>query len=81
MERFNDGKNFTLAVDTDVLEFIKPVPRLQAIHGTDSPDWILIFDPLDRDDIGNLTCKVHRIPLIICNAFVFARSFDRYEFT
>jgi hypothetical protein len=57
LERFNDGKNFTLAVDTDVLQFNQPVPRLQAIHGTDSSDWYLIFDPLDRDDIGNLTCK------------------------
>ena len=57
MERFNDGKNFTLAVDTDVLQFNKPVPRLQAIHVTDTPDWYLIFDPLDRDDIGNLTCE------------------------
>jgi len=58
LERFNDGKNFTLAVDTDVLQFNQPVPRLQAIHGTDSPDWFLIFDPLDRDDIGNLTCRL-----------------------
>lgn len=82
LERFNDGKNFTLAVDTDVLQFIKPVPRLQAIHGTDSPDWVLIFDPLDRDDIGNLTCKFQRIEAIIDNSlFFFCRSFDRYEFT
>ncbi|CAF4310407.1 unnamed protein product, partial [Adineta steineri] len=58
LERFNDGKNFTLAVDTDVLQFNQPIPRLQAIHGTDSPDWYLIFDPLDRDDIGNLTCRL-----------------------
>ncbi|CAF1399454.1 unnamed protein product [Rotaria sordida] len=58
LERFNDGKNFTLAVDTDVLQFNQPVPRLQAIHGTDSSDWFLIFDPLDRDDIGNLTCRL-----------------------
>lgn len=59
LERFNDGKNFTLAVDTDVLQFNQPVPRLQAIHGTDSPDWFLIFEPIDRDDIGNLTCKLN----------------------
>ncbi|CAF3468761.1 unnamed protein product, partial [Rotaria sp. Silwood2] len=58
LERFNDGKNFTLAVDTDVLQFNQPVPRLQAIHGTDSSDWQLIFDPLDRDDFGNLTCRL-----------------------
>ena len=57
LERFNDGKNFTLAVDTDVLQFNQPVPRLQAIHVTETPDWYLIFDPLDRDDIGNLTCN------------------------
>lgn len=57
LERFNDGKNFTLAVDTDVLQFNQPVPRLQAIHATETPDWYLIFDPLDRDDIGNLTCN------------------------
>jgi hypothetical protein len=57
LERFNDGKNFTLAVDTDVLQFNQPVPRLQAIHTTETSDWFLIFDPLDRDDIGNLTCE------------------------
>ncbi|CAF0968482.1 unnamed protein product [Rotaria magnacalcarata] len=58
LKRFNDGKNFTLAVDTDVLQFNQPVPRLHAIHATESSDWVLIFDPLDRDDIGNLTCRL-----------------------
>ena len=47
-------------MDTDVLQFNQPVPRLQAIHTTETSDWFLIFDPLDRDDIGNLTCKQNR---------------------
>lgn len=58
LDRLNDGKNFTLAVDTDVLQFNQPIPRLQAIHHTDTADWLLVFDPLDRDDIGNLTCRL-----------------------
>lgn len=82
LERFNDGKNFTLAVDTDVLQFNQPVPRLQAIHATDSPDWFLIFDPLDRDDIGNLTCRMKfEGELIFLRFCFFDRSFDRYEST
>ena len=31
---------------------------LFAEHDMDSSDWYLIFDPLDREDYGELTCML-----------------------
>ncbi|CAF0747085.1 unnamed protein product [Didymodactylos carnosus] len=56
--RMNDGKNFTIAMDNAVFQFNQPVPRLYASHQIDTSDWYLTFTPLDRDDIGNLTCAL-----------------------
>jgi hypothetical protein len=56
LERRNDGKVFYLATNNDVFQFKNPIQRLWAIHELNSHDWFLVFNPLDRDDIGNLTC-------------------------
>lgn len=58
LDRQNDGKSFFLAVNTRVFQFKTPFERLRALHDPNSNDWFLIFDPLDRDDIGNLTCTL-----------------------
>lgn len=56
LQRQNDGKVFYLATNNDVFQFNNPVQRLYATHELNSNDWYLVFNPLDRDDIGNLTC-------------------------
>ncbi|RNA03685.1 lachesin [Brachionus plicatilis] len=56
LHRQNDGKIFYLATNNDVFQFKNPIQRLWAHHELNSQDWYLHFDPLDRDDIGNLTC-------------------------
>ena len=58
MHRFNDGKKFFLATDDQVFQFWQPTRRLYAEHTIDSTDWYLIFDPLDREDYGDLTCML-----------------------
>ena len=56
LKRFNDGKEFYLATNNNVFQFKNPTPRLFAYHDVFSNKWLLKFAPLDRDDIGNLTC-------------------------
>lgn len=56
LQRQNDGKVFYLATNNDVFQFNNPIQRLWARHELNSNDWYLYFNPLDRDDIGNLTC-------------------------
>lgn len=56
LKRENDRKTITLAINNDVFQFQSPIMRLRAYHELNSNDWFLIFNPLDRDDIGNLTC-------------------------
>lgn len=56
LERANDGKIFYLATNNEVFQFKNPQQRLWAMHELNSQDWFLMFKPLDRDDIGNLTC-------------------------
>ena len=56
LQRQNDGKVFYLATNNDVFQFKNPIQRLFAYHELNSNDWYLEFNPLDRDDIGNLTC-------------------------
>ncbi len=56
LQRQNDGKVFYLATNNDVFQFKNPIQRLFAHHELNSNDWYLEFNPLDRDDIGNLTC-------------------------
>ena len=56
--RQNDGKQFFLALNTMVFQFTTPIQRLHAFHDIKSSDWYLMFDPLDRDDIGNLSCSI-----------------------
>jgi hypothetical protein len=56
LQRTNDGKVFYLATNNDVFQFKNPIQRLWAYHELNSQDWYLTFNPLDRDDIGNLTC-------------------------
>ena len=56
LKRFNDGKEFYIATDSQVYQFRSPVPRLFAYHELNSNKWSIKFDPLDRDDFGNLTC-------------------------
>ena len=56
LHRQNDGKVFYLATNNDVFQFKNPIQRLWAYHELNSHDWFLYFNPLDRDDIGNLTC-------------------------
>lgn len=56
LNRQNDGKVFYLATNNDVFQFKNPIQRLWAYHELNSQDWYLVFNPLDRDDIGNLTC-------------------------
>lgn len=56
LNRQNDGKVFYLATNNDVFQFKNPIQRLWAYHELNSHDWYLYFNPLDRDDIGNLTC-------------------------
>lgn len=56
LQRQNDGKVFYLATNNDVFQFNNPIQRLWAKHELNSNDWYLYFNPLDRDDIGNLTC-------------------------
>jgi hypothetical protein len=58
LQRQNDGKNFFLGFNSQVFQFTKPIQRLFAYHEATSNDWYLVFDPLDRDDIGNLTCAM-----------------------
>jgi hypothetical protein len=54
----NDNKKFFLATDDQVFQFAQPTRRLYAEHDMDSSDWYLIFDPLDREDFGDLTCML-----------------------
>ncbi len=54
----NDNKKFFLATDDQVFQFAQPTRRLFAEHDMDSSDWYLIFDPLDREDFGDLTCML-----------------------
>lgn len=54
----NDNKKFFLATDDQVFQFTHPTRRLYAEHDMDSSDWYLIFDPLDREDYGDLTCML-----------------------
>lgn len=56
LQRQNDGKVFYLATNNEVFQFKNPIQRLWAYHELNSNDWFLVFDPVDRDDIGNLTC-------------------------
>ncbi len=56
MKRFNDGKEFFIATDNNVFQFKSPVQRLFAHHELNSNKWSITFNPLDRDDFGNLTC-------------------------
>ena len=56
LQRQNDGKVFYLATNNEVFQFKNPIQRLWATHELNSHDWYLYFSPLDRDDIGNLTC-------------------------
>lgn len=56
LHRQNDGKVFYLATNNDVFQFNNPLQRLWARHDLNSNHWYLRFNPLDRDDIGNLTC-------------------------
>ncbi len=58
LERLNDGKVFFLAVNQKVFQFKSHMERLKAYHELNSKLWTLVFDPLDRDDIGNLTCAI-----------------------
>ena len=58
LDRQNDGKQIFLALNSMVFQFTKPIQRLHAFHNADENYWYLIFDPLDRDDIGNLTCSL-----------------------
>lgn len=58
LNRQNDGKQFFLALNSMVFQFTKPIQRLHAFHDGTENDWYLTFDPLDRDDIGNLTCSI-----------------------
>jgi hypothetical protein len=56
LKRFNDGKEFYLATDTNVFQFKAPKQRLYAYHEMNSNKWLLKFNPVDKDDFGNLTC-------------------------
>jgi hypothetical protein len=56
LRRLNDGREFYLATDTNVFQFNAPIRRLFAYHELNSNKWSIKFDPLDRDDFGNLTC-------------------------
>lgn len=58
LHRLNDNKKFFLATDDEVFQFNQPTRRLYAEHDMDSSDWYLIFDPLDREDYGDLTCML-----------------------
>jgi len=58
LHRLNDNKKFFLATDDQVFQFSQPTRRLFAEHDIDSSDWYLIFDPLDREDYGDLTCML-----------------------
>ncbi len=58
LQRANDGKVFYLATNQNVFQFKNPIQRMWAMHELNSHDWFLYFNPLDRDDIGNLTCYV-----------------------
>lgn len=58
LHRLNDNKRFFLATDDQVFQFNQPTRRLYAEHDMDSSDWYLIFDPLDREDYGELTCML-----------------------
>ncbi|CAF1204405.1 unnamed protein product [Adineta steineri] len=58
LHRLNDNKKFFLATDDQVFQFAQPTRRLYAEHDMDSSDWYLIFDPLDREDYGDLTCML-----------------------
>lgn len=58
LHRLNDNKKFFLATDDQVFQFNQPTRRLYAEHDMDSSDWYLIFDPLDREDYGDLTCML-----------------------
>ncbi|CAF0798846.1 unnamed protein product [Didymodactylos carnosus] len=49
---------FYLATDDQVFQFYQPKQRLFAEHELDSNNWYLIFDPLDREDYGDLTCML-----------------------
>ncbi len=56
LKRFNDNKEFYIATDNNVFQFKSPIQRLFANHELNSNKWTITFNPLDRDDFGNLSC-------------------------
>ena len=81
LNRQNDGKQFFLALNTMVFQFTTPIQRLHAFHDIEANDWYLLFDPLDRDDIGNLSCSIADTGNEVVNIsrfLVFKLSFNQY---